>query len=158
MLAVVEEICVHGCWLVVLVRCRATGRLLAYCDGCLSCWTTPGDFRSATWSDPVRECPAGVDLPTAEEVARSSWSGLVREFVPEDESWNADEFNRGLARERDRRMNEPPRAGPRSRPHLLRRLAARLFPRLGAEGASTGDELGPARPQDQTDEDAENGG
>ncbi|QDV36024.1 hypothetical protein [Tautonia plasticadhaerens] len=158
MLAVVEEICVHGCWLVVLVRCRATGRLMAYCDGCLSCWTTPGDFRSATWSDPVRECPAGVELPTAEEVAQSIWSDLVREYMPEDESWNADAFNDWLARERERRTREPLRAGPGPRPHPFRRLAARFFPRFGGEGASMRKDVGPGRSREEAGEDAEKHG
>ena len=41
---VVKELCDHACNEVVLVRCLASGRLLAYCDMCGAAWLTPADL------------------------------------------------------------------------------------------------------------------
>lgn len=97
---VVKDFCDNACWLVVLVRCRATGRVSAYCRDCGAAWLSPAEFRRNDFVVGSELCPQGIDVPSPEELARSPWAGLVREFVPEAEYSTAAEFNERLARER----------------------------------------------------------
>jgi hypothetical protein len=130
MLAVVKEICDHGCCEVFLVRCKATGHSLAYCMGCGASWTTPENLEGGTFSDPARDCPEGVEIPSDEDVQRSLWSGLVIEFIPEDEFSNEAKFNEAIAWSRDgpRQAVSPP--ATRSWLIPIRGFIARLFPGL----------------------------
>ena len=41
---VVKESCNNACWLVVLVRCRARGCIIAYCRDCGAGWLSPADL------------------------------------------------------------------------------------------------------------------
>jgi hypothetical protein len=97
---VVKELCDNACWHVVLVRCRATGRILAYCRDCGAAWPSPAELRRDDFAIGSEHCPQGVDVPSREEVIMSLWAESVREFIPEAEYSTAAEIHESLARER----------------------------------------------------------
>jgi hypothetical protein len=99
---VVKQYCDNACWRVVLVRCRATGQLLAYCRGCGAAWLSPADLRTNDFAIGSEACPGGVEVPSAEEVARSLWAGCMCGSVAEGEYSTAPEINEDLAREREK--------------------------------------------------------
>jgi hypothetical protein len=96
---VVKDLCDNGCWLVVLVRCTATGRTLAYCRDCGAAWLSPADLRANDFTTGSELCSRGIEVPGPEEVARSPWADSVLELVPVSEYSTASEINAALARE-----------------------------------------------------------
>ena len=71
-------------WLVILVRCMATGRFLAYCRDCGASWLSPMDLRVndfAIGSELFRE----ASKSRAVKNPRSNWADSVREFIPQSE-------------------------------------------------------------------------
>ncbi len=100
---VVKELCDHACNEVVLVRCLASGRLLAYCDMCGAAWHTPADLDEQKYVILFEVCQLGIGIPTPEDVAASAWAGNVVGSVPESEYFNAPRINASLAAERMKR-------------------------------------------------------
>ncbi len=123
---VVNECCDNGCWLVVLVRCLATGRIIAYCRDCGAAWLSRADLDRGSFVIGSRTCSQGVAIPTREEVAASAWADAVREYVQESEFSAASEINDQLTQQREGR---PPNLAPqRTRPAAaLLRIVKRLL-------------------------------
>lgn len=98
---VVKDLCDHGYWEVVLVRCEKTGRILAYCRDCMAAWLAPADLDRGFYVIASRECPDGIAVPSQEQVTDSPWAGAVIQFVPGVEFFTtATEINEDLDRER----------------------------------------------------------
>ena len=80
MVHVIAEFCPVGCDLVILVRCKPSRKLVAFCSMCEAVWCRPSP---SGWGAPdfdltVREAaPGGVELPGEEEVSRSEWLACV---------------------------------------------------------------------------------
>jgi hypothetical protein len=102
---VVKDVCDNACWLVILVRCRATGRILAYCRDCGAIWATPLELRENKYAVGSELCPRGIEIPSPTEIDRSIWEGCVREFVPESNYSTESEINVDLARQRSTRSD-----------------------------------------------------
>src|SRR4051794_3162884 len=96
---VVKDLCDNACWQVILVHCRATGRILAYCRMCGATWISPRDLHANDFAIGSELFPLGIEVPCQEEVARSIWADSVLEFIPESEYSTASEINEDLTRE-----------------------------------------------------------
>jgi hypothetical protein len=104
---VVKDYCDNACCEVVLVRCRATGRLLAYCHDCGAGWLSPADLEVNDFGIGSGLCPQGIEVPSRGEVERSIWTDTVKRFIPEVEYSTASETNERLARERAEEASQP---------------------------------------------------
>ena len=109
---VVKDLCDNACWLVILVRCKATGRILAYCRDCGAAWLSPSDLHLNHFAIGSELCPRGIEVPCRQQVAQSIWADSVRGFIPESEFSTESEINEDLVRERSTgALNPaPPRA------------------------------------------------
>ena len=104
---VVNDYCDNACNEVVLVRCRATGRLLAYCHDCGAGWLSPGDLEGNDFGIGSRLCPQGIEVPSREEAERSIWTGEVKRYIPAQEYSTASKMNERMARERAKAVSQP---------------------------------------------------
>ena len=104
---VVKDYCANACCEVVLVHCRATGLLLAYCHSCRAGWLSPADLEVNHYGYPSDLCPQGIEIPKREEVERSIWTDTVKRYIPEEEYSTVSETNESLARERERAFSQP---------------------------------------------------
>ena len=105
---VVKESCNNACWLVVLVRCRARGCIIAYCRDCGAGWLSPADLEENYFGIGSEMCPQGIEVPSRAEVARSSWADTAKEYVSEAEYSTTSEINESLTRERAEWASKPP--------------------------------------------------
>lgn len=96
---VVKEYCDNACCEVVLVRCKSTGRLFAYCRDCGAWWLSLAALEANGYDAGSPPCPQGVEVPLREEAGRSTWADAIKRCVPEEEYSAAAELNQRLARE-----------------------------------------------------------
>ena len=90
MVHVVSECCPVGCsYPVILIRCRADGRIWSWCDACNCAWEHPKEARFDsglnTVLDPAEFTKGGVTFPSSEEVERAGFSAHVIRTAPESE-------------------------------------------------------------------------
>jgi hypothetical protein len=104
---VVKDYCENACCEVVLIRCRTTGRLLAYCHDCGAGWLSPANLEVNDFGVGSDLCPQGIEVPSREEVERSIWTGTVKRYIPEKEYSTASETNERLAWERAKEASQP---------------------------------------------------
>ncbi len=104
---VVKDYCDNACCEVVLARCRATGRLLAYCHDCGAGWLSPADLEVNDFGIGSGLCPQGIEVPSRGEVERSIWADTVKRYMPEKEYSTASETNERLAREHANEASQP---------------------------------------------------
>jgi hypothetical protein len=109
---VVKDYCDNACCEVVVVRCRATGRLLGYCHACGAAWLAPADLEVNDFGIASGLCPRGIEVPSREEVERSIWADIVKRYIPEEGYSTVSEMNERLARERARDASQPARQRP----------------------------------------------
>jgi hypothetical protein len=158
---VVKDLCTNGCWHVVLVRCTVTGRIVAYCRVCEAGWLSPADLEENNFGICSEFCPQSIEVPSREEVARSIWADVVKDYVQEAEYLTTSEINERLARERAELASKPARQWPpvvEPEAHSLRwfnigeRLRLRILRWLGFQGhPSMIERLRQAREQSKRD-------
>jgi hypothetical protein len=161
MWAVVKDYRNNACNEVVLVRCRATGRLLAYCHGCGAGWPSAADLEVNAFGIGSDLCPQGIEVPSREEVGRSIWKDTVKQYIAEEQYSTASEINGGLARERAKEASQPawqrpPAVGPASYSrwwfNIGERMRLRILKWLGFQGhPSVLERLRQAREQSERD-------
>jgi len=87
---VVSECCPVGCGSpVILIRCRADGRIWSWCDACGCAWEHPGQARFEaglnTITDPAEFIKGDAALPTTDEVQRAELKTYVIRTAPDSE-------------------------------------------------------------------------
>ena len=90
MVHIVSECCPVGCGSpVILIKCRADGRIWSWCAACGCAWEHPKEARFESGlnaiSDPATFTKNGVTLPTQQEVARAGFGSYVIRTAPKSE-------------------------------------------------------------------------
>jgi hypothetical protein len=112
---VVDDLCDNACWLVILVRCKATGRILAYCRDCGAAWLSPSDLQLNRLAIGSELCSRGIEVPSGQAVAQSIWADSVQKLITESECSTETDINDDLVREQSKgALNQaPPRPSER---------------------------------------------
>jgi hypothetical protein len=90
MVYIVSECCPVGCGCpVILITCRADGRIWSWCDACDCAWEHPSQARFESGLNAIQEPTAftkgGVVFPTSDEVERAGLSSYVISTAPDSE-------------------------------------------------------------------------